>query len=111
MDVIKQIKKSSRCDRIINKILKRCSAVMENAETNAFKRLIEENTFPKNLKIARVAKTFKNSDRKNSEKYRLFSILSSLSIVFEELKTNLMVKFLDKKENIKNNQYGFRLIR
>ena len=99
MDVIKHMKKSSRCDGNINKILKCSSPVTENAKTNAFKRRIEENTFPKKLKIVKVAPTFKNSDKKNSEKYRLFSTLSSLSIVFEKLKSKTYGKVFWQKRN------------
>ena len=63
-----QIKKTFGCDGITNEILKCSSPVFENSLANAFKKCIVEGTFPKSLKIGKVAPLHKTGDRKKIRK-------------------------------------------
>ena len=95
-------------DGIINEILKCCSPVIEPAIAAAFNKCIEERTFPKCIKIAKVITICKKGDKRKPENYRPISLLSSISKVFEKLLQLRMIKFCGKNSNISGNQYGFR---
>ena len=109
-EILKQMKnkKSYGLDGISNEILKCCLPVIEPAIAAAFNKCIEERTFLKCLKIAKVIPIFKEGDKRKPENYRLISLLSSLSEVFEKLLQSRMIKLCDKKIIISGNQYGFR---
>ena len=101
-------KKSYGLDGISNEILKCCLPVIEPAIAVAFIKCIEERTFPKCLKIAKIMRIFKKGDKRKPEKFRPMSLLSSISKVFEKLLQSRMIKFCEKKSNISGIQYGFR---
>ena len=101
-------KKSYGLDGISNEILNCCSPVIEPAIAGAFNKCIEERTFSKCLKIAKVVPIFKKGDRRNPENYRPISLLSSISKVFEKLLQSRMIKFCEKKCVISGNHYGCR---
>ena len=85
-------KKSYGLDGISNEILKCCSAVIEPAIAAAFNKCIEERTFPKCLKVAKVIPIFKKGDERNPENYRPKSLLGSISKVFEKRLQSRMIK-------------------
>ena len=101
-------KKSYGLDEISNEILKCCSPVIEPAIAVAFNKCIEERTFPKCLKIAKVIPIFKKGDRRKRENYRPISLLSSTSKLFEKLLQSRMIQICEKNSIISRNQYGFR---
>ena len=107
---LKQIKntKSYGLDGISNEILKYCSPVIEPAIAAALNKCIEERTFPKCLKIAKVIPIFKKGDKRKPENYRPISVLSSRSKVFNKLLQSRMIKFCVRNSLISGNQYGFR---
>ena len=108
--ILKQMKnkKSYGLDGISNELLKCCSPVIEPAIAAAFNKCIEERTFPKCLKIAKVIPKFKKGEKRNPENYRPISLLSSISKIFEKLLQSGMIKFCEKNSIISGNQYGFR---
>ena len=65
-EFLKQMKnkKSYGLDGISNEILKCCSLVIETALAAAFNKYIEERTFPKSLKFAKVIPYFKKGDKR-----------------------------------------------
>ena len=77
--ILKQMKnkKSYGVDGISNEILKCCLTVIEPAIAAAFNKCIEERTFPKCLKIAKVIPIFKKGDKRKPDNYRPKSLLSS----------------------------------
>ena len=97
-------KKSYGLDGISNEILKCCSPIFEPAIAAAFNECIEERTFPKCLKIAKVIPIFRKGDRRKPESYRPISLLSSSSEVFEKLLQLRMIKFCEKNSIISGNQ-------
>ena len=58
-------KKSYCLDGTSNEILKCCLPVFEPAIAAAFNKCIEERTFPKCLKTAKVIPIFKKGDERN----------------------------------------------
>ena len=69
---------------------------------------ITTGTFPDKLKVAKVCPIYKNGDKNCFENYRSISILPSFSKIFEKIVYIRLVKFLDLKKIIPDNQYGFR---
>ena len=108
--VLKQMKnkKNYGFDGISNEIFKCSSPVIEPAIAAAFNKCIEERTFPKCLKIAKVIPIFKRRDKRKPEIYRPISLLSSISKVFEKLLQSRMINFCEINSIISGNQYGFR---
>ena len=108
--ILKQMKnkKSYGLDGISNEILKCSSPVIEPVKAAVFNKCIEERTFPKCLKIAKVIPIFRKGDKSNPENYRPIGLLSSISKVFEKSLQSRMIKFCEKNCNISGNQYGFR---
>ena len=102
-----EIKKRHGLDGISNGILKCCSPVIEPAIAAAFHKRIEERTFPKCLKIAKVIPRFKKGDKRKSGYYRPISWLSSIGKVFEKLLQLRMIELCEKNSIISGNHYGF----
>ena len=71
-------------------------------------RSIQEGFFPVCLKTAKVIPLHKNGSFENPSNYRLISLLSSLSKVFEKVLNTRMVEFLEKHQLLSNEQFGFR---
>ena len=95
-------------DGISNEILKCRLPVIEPAIAAAFNKCIEERTFPKCHKIAKIIPICKKGDKRKPENYRPISLLSSISKVFEKLLQSRMIKFSEENSIISGNQYGFR---
>ena len=98
----------SGLDGISYEILKCCLPVIDPAIAAAFNKCIEERTFAKGLKIAKINPIFKKGDKGKPENYRPVSLLSSISKVFEKLLQSRMIKFWKKNSIISGNQYGLR---
>ena len=101
-------KKSYGEDGITNEIIKCCSPIVENFIAIAFNKCIQEKTYPKCFKTARVIPLHKKGDKTDPSNYRPISLLSSLGKVFEKLLHKRMVKFCKKENILKHIQYGFR---
>ena len=101
-------KKGYGLDGLSNEIPKGCLPVIEPAKTAAFNKSIEERTFPKCLKIAKVIQTFEKRGRRKPENCGPIGLLSSITKVFEKLFQSRMIKFCEKNSVISGNQYGFR---
>ena len=59
--------------------------------------IITERTFPSELKLAELTPVFKKLDCMNKENYRLVSLLSHLSKVFESILYNQVNDFIKDK--------------
>ena len=108
--ILKQMKnkKIYGLNGISNEFLKCCWPVIEPAIAAAFNKCIEERTFPKCLKLAKIIPIFKKEDKRNPENYRPIGLLSSIKKVFEKLLRSRMIKFWEKNSIISGNQYGLR---
>ena len=64
--------------------------------------------FPDLLKIAKVCPIFKGGDKSEFQNYRPISVLPSFSKIFEKVVFNRLLLYLDSKNILSKNQYGFR---
>ena len=71
-------KKTYGLDGSSNEILKCCSPIIRPVLATAFNKCIEERTFPKWLKIAKVIPLFKKGDESKPENYLQIKLLSSI---------------------------------
>ena len=86
-------KKSYGLDGVSHEILKCGLPVIEPVIAAAFNKCVDERTFPKWRKIAKVVPIFKKGDKRKPENYRPISLLSSISKAFEKLLQSRMIKF------------------
>jgi len=64
--------------------------------------------FPENCKIAKVIPIHKKGDKIDPNNYRPISILTCFSKIFEKLIHKRITNFLDKKDILIPEQYGFQ---
>ena len=101
-------KKSYGEDGITNEIIKCCSPIVENFIAIAFNKCIQEKTYPKCFKTAKVIPLHKKGDKTDPSNYRPISLLSALGKIFEKLLHKRVVKFCKKENILTHIQYGFR---
>ena len=91
-------------------------AVLKNGEpelsyilAELFNKYLKESCFPDCWKVSSVVPLFKHvGERSTAKNYRLVSLLSVVSKVFEKLVYNRIVDHLEKCGLFSNFQYGFR---
>ena len=76
--------------------------------TKLYNYCIEEGTFPDILKIAEVKPIYKKGPKDICENYRLISLLSPFSKIFEKCIHHRLTQYLEKKKLLNVNQYRFR---
>ena len=64
--------------------------------------------FPSSLKIAKVCPIFKDGEKNLFTNYRPISVLSCFSKIFEKALYNRLLSFLEKKNILIDQQFGFR---
>ena len=69
---------------------------------------LQEGIFPDELKIANVIPLYKSDDIMMFNHYRPVSLLCVLSKVFEKIKYERLLIFLEKLKILYSEQYGFR---
>ena len=95
-------------DNIPIRMLKAGLPILAPILSKLINECFEFGIFPQSLKIARVTPLFKGGSKDSSNCYRPISIILPLSKLIEKLISKRLVKFLDKFNIIKDNQYGFR---
>lgn len=95
-------------DGISAKILKTVSHIITPVLTDIINRCLTNGVFPDALKKSIVHPIFKGGDRGRVNNYRPISILSTLSKIFERIINNRLTKYLEQKNLLAKNQYGFR---
>lgn len=71
-------------------------------------RLLEEGSFPDELKISRVCPVFKKGPKDRPESYRPVSLVPIFSKIIEYIVYEQVYAFLDQHNMLSNCQYGFR---
>ena len=69
---------------------------------------LSEGVFPKELKLANVLPLFKSGDPMLFNNYRPVSLLCVLSKVFEKVMYTRLLSFLEPRNILIKNQFGFR---
>ena len=81
---------------------------LTEALVNLINLSFQESLFSDELKIARVIPLYKNDDPMISSNYRLVSILTAISKIYEKIMYNRLVSFLSKSKLLYQYLFGFR---
>ena len=101
--------KASGPDRIPVVVLKNCQPELSYILAELFNKCLKESCFPDCWKVSSVVPVFKNVGESSTGKnYRVVSLLSVVSKVFEKLVNNRIVDLLEKCGLFSDFQYGFR---
>ena len=74
------------------------------SRNNSFKN----GVFPSRMKIAKMKSIFKSGAKTDIGHYRAISLLPPFSKNFEKLFLNRLDNFINAKDILNSNQYGFR---
>ena len=78
-------------------VLKNCEPELSYILAELFNKFLKESCFPDCWKVSSVVPVFKNvGERSTAKNYRLVSLLSVVSKVFEKLGNNRIVDHLEK---------------
>ena len=90
-------------------VLKNCEPVLSYILAELFNKCFRESCFPECWKVSSVVPVFMNvEERSTAKNYRLVSLLSAISKVFEKLVNDRVVDHLEKCGLFSDFQYGFR---
>ena len=90
-------------------VLNNCEPELSYKLAKLFNRCLKESYFPDCWKVSSVVPVFKNiGERSMAKNYRLVSLLSVISKVFEKLVNNRIFDHLEKCGFSSDFQYGFR---
>jgi len=101
-------KKSLDLNSISMNFLKKTINILERPLLHIFSRSLITGSVPKKLKIAKVVPIFKTGDCADMNNYRPISLISNFAKILEKIVFNRLTVFLEDKNIISKNQYGFR---
>lgn len=109
--IITQLKTDSApgYDGLNNKIIKLCSHALVAPITFLCNLSLFSGTVPECLKIANICPIHKAGDAKDPANYRPISLLTGLSKILEKVVNKRLLTYLENKNLLSDNQYGFRL--
>ena len=103
------LSKASGPDCIPVVVLKNCDPELSYILAELFNKCLKESCLPDCWKVSSMVPVFKNvGERSTAKNYRLVSLLSVVSKVFEKLVNNRIVGHLEKCGLFSDFQYGFR---
>lgn len=94
-------------DEIHSRLLKKHAALLSPVFAQYINMDIDDGNFSSSLKKNKACVLFKTGERMRPDNYRLISLASSPSKVFETLLKDAMIEFLMKTRYLSLNQYGF----
>ena len=100
--------KSSGCDDINTKIIKKIAKEISKPLAHIFNLSFLSGIIPDNLKVALVTPIFKSNDETKFENYRPISVLTCFSKLLEKLMAKRLTMFIGKHKILSKHQYGFR---
>lgn len=95
-------------DNISPVVLKYLKNIIVPPLTFILNRCLAEGVFPKCLKKSVIVPIFKSGNKDDASNYRPIAMLPILSKIFERIINNNLIKFLEDKNILSKNQYGFR---
>ena len=108
-EVIKLLKnKNSGIHEIAVSVLKLSQDQITHPLTRLFNQSVATGTFPTKLKIAKVTPIHKSGPVDNPQNYRPISNLFIFSKIFELLMKKHLMHYLESKNILNPNQFGFR---
>lgn len=105
-----RLKSSNSCgyDNINSILLKYCADAISEPLSIIINNSLANGHFPSLLKIIKGIPLFKSGDTSCVDNYRLLSISSSFSKIFERVVAGQLLDFFNKNELLNDNQHGFR---
>lgn len=100
--------KSTGSNEIPIKYLKLATTIIAPILTDLFNYCIKSGEYPDILKVAQIVPIHKKGEKEKCTNYRPISLLSPINKIFEKFIYNQLQSYLDKKQLIHPNQYGFR---
>ena len=100
--------KANGMSMIPNKILKSAKDIISESLTDIFNASLESNTFPDDLKVAKVTPIFGNGERNDLQNYRPISVLCTVARVLEKPIYQQVCDYLMENSILNNCQWGFR---
>lgn len=109
-NLIKDLKPKAAAgyDMIGPSILKNNIKEFSRILTTLLNSVLEEGTFPDELKLAKVTLIHKGGSKSNPSNYRPISVLPIFSKILETVIKNRLILFLKKTNFIKSKQFGFQ---
>ena len=95
-------------DGLDTNIIKKLFGLIVHPLVYVINLCIEQGSFPKELKIAKIIPIYKSSDKQLITNYRPISVLPVFSKLFERVLHNRLLSFVDCKNIIYDYQFGFR---
>lgn len=95
-------------DGVTNILLKKIKNHIVVPLTLICNRSISEGVFPEAWKVAVVTPVHKGGIKDNCSNYRPISLLGSLSKILERIVNKRLQNFLEERNILSNNQFGFR---
>ena len=90
------------------KVLKSISNPISPVLSHLVNTSLESGEFPNSLKTARVTPIFKSGNHNDLSNYRPISVLPLLSKIYEKVVYRQIYEFLERKDILFKNQFGFR---
>ena len=100
--------KSAGIDTIGPRILKLAAPIISRLIAHIINVSIESNTFPDDLKIAKITPIYKSGDKSQTGNYRPISVLPTISKIFEQHIAIQLNEFLREHDLLSQYQSGFR---
>ena len=82
--------------------------VINRQLTDLFNLSLKSREFPNDWKLAKVSPVFSAGERKDTNNYRLISVLLTISTVFEKLVYEKIYHYLIKNDILDPRQSGLR---
>ena len=95
-------------DGISSRILQRSKYILVPAITHICQLAMDTGLFPNSFKKAIVHPIFKGGKEDEVTNYRPISVLTALSKILEKVLNNRLVNFLESRDILARNQFGFR---
>jgi hypothetical protein len=108
--VIDSLKNTSATgwDGISTSLVKSAKNTLVPIIVHIFNLCLTSGTFPLAFKKALVHPVYKSGDRDSVGNYRPISVLTTLSKILEKILNKRLINYLECKNILANNQYGFR---
>ena len=103
-----EVGKSPGHDGISMTIIKWCLPYIVAALVSIFNAFMNQGSYPKIFKLAKVTALFKGGIESEADNYRPISVLPVLNKVFEKIIHNQLIDFLDLHNVLSKQQFGFR---
>lgn len=95
-------------DEVSTKILKFTADLVSSIISYIINVSFEQGIFPNTLKLFMVKPLHKKGSKSSMDKYRPVALLSVMSKIFEKIFQKRLVRFLNKFNIIKDQQFGFQ---